>query len=106
MKIETYKKITLMLSELYENGTTKLKTFGNCAIDTNTHGNKVVLRRTFNNGNGSLDFAIVKNDVLIINGYLLKKSERVFIEKNISVPYLIVNLGYPDYYTKSLYNMA
>ena len=63
-------------------------------------GNYLV--RVFNAGMGCINFAQMENGVLLINELQCSKGELGEIERDLKIPYELVKLGYPDYYSHGL----
>ena len=60
------------------------------------------LSRVFNGGAGLINFAEMENGVLLINKLQCSKGELGEIERDLNIPYELVELGYPDYYQYGL----
>lgn len=64
------------------------------------------LKRVWNGGHGLISFAERDTDgVLCINKLFCSKKEIKDIQENLTVPFEMVELGYPDYYSKGLTQM-
>ena len=64
------------------------------------------LKRVWNNGAGSIAFAQVDKDgVLVINKLFCSRKELAAIKEGLNIPYEFVSFGYPDYYSKGLLQM-
>ena len=83
----------------YRNGV-KVESFGSAKSQIRTHTFDR-LGRVFNDGHGFLVFAEKEDGILYINSILLSKNEIIDIEANLT-NYVLVELGYPDYYNFGL----
>lgn len=83
----------------YRNGE-KIESFGSAKSQIRTHTFDR-LGRVFNDGHGFLVFAEKEEKKLYINSMLLSKNEIADIEQNLT-DYVLVELGYPDYYNFGL----